>query len=201
MLLLFSPVPDWARRPAPPPAPMSLSMAGPMTITRPRGLATWPTTMATAPALPQAPHYFRQWGKILSKKMLILSFRKLFSSKFFIRSDPWQMVSLSSNCFMRVNHFIPFKVLLGDQVCGRRVHKWQRGLQPRCHQDGWPQQGGHPPSNHGPRPQVSGGKSPCVYKKRFWNIFTKPYLFRQTAVFLPECNQLLSKAFKREKKF
>lgn len=204
MLLLFSPVPDWARRPAR--APMSLSMEGgpSLTIPRPQGPPSPPTTMATAPVRPQAPRSFRQWGEILSKKILTLrhSFGKLRPS-FRSASDPWQMVSLGSNCFKRVNHSIPFKVLLGDQVCWRRVHQRKCGLRPRGDQDGRPQQGGHAAGHHWPRPQVSGGKCLDLFMclQRFWNIFTKPYLFRQTAVFLPECNQLLSKAFKREEKF
>ena len=78
---------------------------------------------------------------------------------------------------MRVNHFIPFKVLLGDQVCGRRVHQWQRGLRPWRDQDGWPQQGGHPPSNHGPRPQVSGGKSLRVFTKNVSGTFLQNLIF------------------------
>ena len=74
----------------------------------------------------------------------------------------------------RVQHLPCNEVLLGDQVCWRGVHQWQRGLRPRGDQDVRPQQGGHAPGHPGSGPQVPGGEwllSMCL--QRFWNIFTK----------------------------
>ena len=202
MLLLFSPVPDWARRPAPAPAPMSLSMEGPsLTIPRPQGPPSPPTTMATAPR--QAPRCFQQWGEILSKEnvdILRHSFGKLRPS-FRSASDPWQMVSLGSNCFKRVNHFIPFKVLVGDQVCWRGVHQRQCSLRPRGDQDGRPQQGGHATGHHRSGPQVSGGKDLHVFTT-FLEHFYKTLSFpTDGSIFTPNVISSFLKLLNARKSF